>query len=742
MLLRRGIPVLALVAAVAFARDSSAGLVKYFTGEAVGGAVEKVEPALARTLADVDSRLTKQEDHLEGVAGGLIGKASSAVGDRLGQVDGILEKRLLQVQLGADEVVDNGLDKVDGVARRRIAQVGSLLDHGIDKVDGDVAKMLDHADQILAKNLGNVDKIVTGAIDQADGALAARIEQLDEVAGRRLGNVDVIATKQRLGLERTITRAAWLIALIVFIIVVLKALWNEYLDAENELRLAKPGTERALRYVKVLGAPLLRHAAVGAIVAALLATVPERLPMAAAKDQQSLINYHRAELERSFTALDWTHVRFHASQLEMLEAPGAAHYQAVQAKADLLRDLLGRPTNLSTLAGANAILERVRAVERLEPGRLDPDAVTARAMILWQRGTQKSDEHQAAALAGRALWSTPRGFTMAPMARLLVEAYLHAPDPAPADDLESALGLNAILAMETRVAPGSPFEGAATLFHLMEALDTASSAAFIEMVEAQGVVSAPETRRDPTALAKALDERNGAAQRVVDAWVTFDTGLRSTPVLSTSPLVLGAFRLDDVALCHALWFTTQPETLAWPKRLSEMTQPTEVAHKVAIAPARVTWARRYAALLAGPARELVELQEARRFEALEDATLAFEHGYGADSRPEVGRSKAKARPAQVKPDAELDGLAKASGAAALGLYEGAPGARTPLAVKLGGTIEALEKKEKALLEKLQASTAKSAKKLDANLNQKLDDAKAKAIQKLGDRLVGRGPRLI
>jgi len=92
--------------------------------------------------------------------------------------------------------------------------------------------------------------------------------------------------------------------------------------------------------------------------------------------------------------------------------------------------------------------------------------------------------------------------------------------------------------------------------------------------------------------------------------------------------------------------------------------------------------------------------------------------------------------------AELDVLAKASGAAALGLYEGAPGARTPLAVKLSGSIKALEDKEKALLQTLQAKTTKSAKQLDANLNQKLDDAKAKAIQKLGDRLVGRGPRLI
>jgi len=733
MLLRRALPGLVLVAAVATARDSSAGIAKYLGGQLVEGATEKLEPALARTIADVDTRLTRQEGQLQDVAGGIIGKASSEVGARLSQVDGILEKRVLQVQLGADQIIDNGLDKIDAVARRRIAQASHELGARIAQVDATVQKTLAEADQVLTKGLGNVDKIVTGAIDQADSALAARIDQLDEVAGRRLGNVDVIATKQRLGLERTITRAAWLVALIVFIVVVLKALYNEYLAQEDELQRAKAGTERAWRYVTVLGLPLLRHAAVGAVVAGLLAILPQRLPMGAVKDQQDLVAYHTAELDRSLTALDWTRVRFHASQLEMLDPETPAHYQALQARADLLSALLGRPTSLATLAGANAILARVQAVERLEPGRLDPDALTARAMVLWQRGTTKGDEHQAATLAARALWSAPRGFTLAPMAQLLVRAYLHAPDPAPDGALESTSGLAATLVGNDRVPAGSPFEGAAALFQLMEALDATSSAAFVEMVEAQRLVTAPRTRHRPEALAAALKARTEAAAKIVAAWTDFDRGLQATPILTDNPLVLGAFRLNDVVLSHALWFTTQPTTVAWPKRLSEMKRPQDQLTKVAIAPARVTWARRYAAILAGPARELVELQEADRFAALEEETLTFERGYGADSGE---------RAAGKTPTRELRQLSTASAAATMSLYVGPTAARKPLAIELAGSLEELTAKGNAALQRLQTTSAESFKKTAATLNQKLDEAKVNAIQKLRDRLIGRGPRLI
>lgn len=732
-----------------------AGILSNAGSELGSGVVEKLEPMLARTIADADSRLTTQETHVGNIVGGLIGQTSNELGTRLGQVDGILEKRILQVQLGVDQVLDHGLDKIDGVARARIAQLDDSLAARIKQVDAAAARTMNQADGILKSRIADLGQAANAAVDRADQALDARIQQLDEVAGRRLGNVDVIATKQRLGLERTITRVAWLIALIVFIVVLIRALWTEYLKRESTITGAAPGTARAWRYVTVLGKPLLRHAVVGGVVAVLLAVIPPRLPMAAVQDQQALTQQHYADLELAVQKLDWTRARFHASQLEFLEPDNAVHYQALAAKADLLRDVLSRPTALATPAGVKTILDEVQALERLQDGRPDPDAQTVRAMIQWQGGATRADEHQAATLAARALWSTPRGFTLAPMARLLVQAYRHAPVAAVDDDpaLDSVGGLDAALAIPVAVAAGSPFEGATELFGLMQRLDDDSSDAFLEMVEAQVAVHTPAADAAKRSAAKAV--RNVAADRVVKAWQQFDDALRASPVLGGNALVLSVFRLNDVMLTHALWFTTDPTTDTWPKKLAALNGAGDKAKKLALAPARAVWARRYAALLQGPARELIELQEADRFEAMEADTLTFEAalaalgGAPAPSADVAANGKGKQGPKRgataVAAPATADGrkLAAANAAAALGLYQQTPGApaRTPVALALAGDVKALDQKLEAAA--AQAKTGAGGAGVKART---AADAEAEELQEslraLRARLLARGPRLI
>jgi hypothetical protein len=730
---------------------SSAG--KDLASGAAEGAVEKLEPALARTIADVDNRLTAQEERLGNVVGGLVGQTSNELGARLGQVDGILEKRILQVQLGVDDVLDHGLDKIDGVARQRIAQIDSSLAARIKQVDGVVARTLADADHILKTRIADIDKVVTSAIDRADGALGARIEQLDEVAGRRLADVDVIATKQRLGLERTINRAAWLIALVIFVVMVVRALWNEYLKREATIAASPPGTARAWQYFTLLGKPLLRHAVVGAVVAALLAVVPGHLPMAAAKDQQALTERHYAELEQSLAQLDWTRVRFHASQLEFLEPDSTIHYQALEAKAQLLRDVLSRPTALATAAGVALILGEVRTLERMQGGRPDPDAQTVRAMILWQGGGTRKQEQAAATLAARALWSSPRGFTLAPMARILVEAYRHAPvasvDDSP--ELQSTDGFDAVLAVPVALPAGSPFEGADTLFHLMRQLDEATQTAFVAMIEAQVRVSGPEAAANPGVLTAAKKERNANAQLVVDAWQTFDEALRESPALANSPLVLSVFRLNDVLLSHALWFTTNEATTEWPKKFSDLNGDGDKARKLALAPARTVWARRYATLLQGPARELIELQEADRFEAMETDTLAFERAMatlgGATTEAPVTTKKAKRAVRAVASAPPADAvhrrLAAADAAAALGLYQRPANARerTPLALTLIGDLEGLEQKARDEATQVKGAVGAAGAKGKAAVDARGDELET-ALRAFRARLVARGPRLI
>lgn len=714
--------------------------------KSVDRAVDKIDPLIANTLDKTDALLVKHEDRVGTLIGDSLEKVSDKTKQRLDQVDGILEKRLLQVELGSDRLIDHALDKINRVARENVLHIDVMLARRINQIDGSLAKALTRVDGILDKQLDHVERTIVGAIDQTDQVLTARLEQLDEIAGRRLGNVDVIATKQRLGLERTITRAAWLIGLIVFVIAVLYSLWKEYVRREREVARAARGAERARRVLAILAGPLLRNAIVGGMAAAVLAFVPERLPMAAGKEQQALIAKHATALEQSLVALDWTRVRFHASQLEFLDWGDAPRYQTVEAKASLLRDVLEKPTAFATPAGRVATLAKIEAIERLLKGRQDPDVRTVRAMILWSNGMTKADELEAATLSARALWSAPRGFTLAPMARLMLEAYLHAPmaftpskpdQPAtPSSDRpESIEGLQGALQLDVPLAPGSPFEGLVTLFHLMRQLDEASGAAYLDMIEAQTRVwrHAQNTKATKNTLADDKAARNKAAGEIIKAWEAFDLALMSKPALIASPSVLGIFRLNDALLTHALWYAMQPSTTEWPKALAAMdrTTPEDKGLLLAIAPARAVWARRYLGFWQGPARQLVELQEAQRFEYLEQQALLFEASY-REIVPESGRDGTGARDEKqpFTPERMARHLEAAGAAAALGLHEKKGTTRVSLSEKLSDGLDGLrEKVEKALSEK-ESAVDESLSEAGAGAREGLAKARGKASEDL------------
>ena len=101
-----------------------------------------------------------------------------------------------------------------------------------------------------------------------------------------------------------------------------------------------------------------------------------------------------------------------------------------------------------------------------------------------------------------------------------------------------------------------------------------------------------------------------------------------------------------------------------------------------MAPPRLVWARRYQALIDGPARALFELQEANRFAALEAAAYGFERAMVEACVASAASATATPGTCQGDPDA----LARAAqAAAALGLYVSDPKAqsqRIPLAGKL------------------------------------------------------------
>jgi hypothetical protein len=728
------------------AAPAHANWVKKLSKSAAAGAAEGIQPVLANTLADVDRRVAVHEERLGNITERVLGKASSEIGVRLDQVDGIVEKRLLQVQLGAEDIIDHGLSSIDRVAEKRLNQIDLVLAARIGQVDAATQNALDKVDGILEARTADVGRVVLDAVDRADGALAARLEQVDEIAGRRLGNVDVIATKQRLGLERTVVRTAWIVGIIVFVALVLRRLWVEYVEKEKEILAAKAGPDRLWRYITQLGKPLLRQGLVAAVAALVLWQVPDRLPMAAKKDAEALLGQHTRALEQAYRQQDWTAVRFHASQLDYLEPSDGTRYRVLAAKAELLRDVLGRPTALQTPKGVAAVLKQVRHVERLLEGRADPDVLMVRAAALWRSGTTKTDEHRAASLAAQALRASPRGFVLSGLARGLVQAYLHAPAPSgEPPELESEEGLRATLSLAPP-DPDAALEGPVVLLEHMHRLEEASTAGFLAMVRAQAEVLKLVRQREPeAAVSQARQRRTELAQGVVDAWTEFDLALRSLPVLEDSAVVLAVFRLNDVPLTHALWFTAQPTTNQSPVALSTLSaqrkDPARLALALKIAPARVVWARRYADLLDGPARELVELQEAQRFEWMEKETLEFEAAWTqvliGDVTPAPKAQGARQPVASTRPAWQA-----ATSAAGLGLYTTEKGERRPLASSIAKDLDEARARlaEELQVAKRQARTAVAA--TSPKPQSAIDDAVRSALVELEKKLQSRGPQLI
>ena len=112
---------------------------------------------------------------------------------------------------------------------------------------------------------------------------------------------------------------------------------------------------------------------------------------------------------------------------------------------------------------------------------------------------------------------------------------------------------------------------------------------------------------------------------MIAAWKTFDAAVQAVPGLAGSPEVLALFRLNDATWTRALWFVVQPDTNELAPLLADLGKRADtVGLRITLAPPRVAWARRYAALLEGPARSLVELQEARRFRDDEERLAALE----------------------------------------------------------------------------------------------------------------------
>jgi hypothetical protein len=646
--------------------DASIGSVlgfpfRWIGGQLVGGGVDKLKGPAAKAVADVDARLTAHEVRLEGMARGLLVDAKGQVLETVAAVDNTLEARLLQIKADADDSVDRALSRVDRVLSGNLMRAEGIGQRLIHDAGKELRVSLDRVDSLLRDRSADVERIGHDWIEHVDDVLESRIEQLDELAGRRLGNVDVIATKQRLAFEKSALEVVALAGIVVLVVAALKRMSQAYEALLGDPRLANArGTQRSLLIAGAIGAALRGPLVATLAGVAILYGVYRWLPMGAEQEAR--------EADASVARLDYTGARFHASHLPYLAPHEAARGAALADKVGLLRDLVARPTLLATRDAVQVFEARLDALEPALGPRPDPDLLVMRAIVRWELGDTRADEHVAASLGARALGLGARGFALAPLARAYVEVYLDAPsslDGGWSRDRATREEMRDALARAAPIAAGSPFLAAAELATQMRRLVHTQNAHYLALVEAH-VLAVAESQRRPGGAEQrsALACRSAEAAAIVAAWRDFDAALLRLP----DRLALGAFHLNDAILTRASAFAAAPESLSLPVRLEEIpARPETRALRLALAPARVAWARRYRALFAGPLRPIVEFEEAERFRAWERWAVEFEQA-------------SLARALAATDDARVDASWRlALAASALALYVDSGGKRLPYA---------------------------------------------------------------
>jgi hypothetical protein len=653
---------------------------RWLGGQIVGGGVDKLKGA----LPDLDVKVTQHEDRIAGLAGGLVADAKVKIDDSIVKVDHALEARILQVQSGADEVVERAFDRVDStVDKVDLVGKGLIVDAG-----KELQTALHQVDEILRARTADIDRLANGLVDRADQAAKDRLDQIDEIAGRRLGDVDVIASKQRLAFEQTGIRLAIIVGAVVFVVFVLQGLWTRYaaLLKDPDQRQVRGGA-RTLLMARRLGPALVQPLVFAACGAAVLAAFYLWLPLGAAREMADLADQQESELAASVDRMDYVGALFHASQISFLSPTGASAAQGLAEETGLLRDLIARPGLLATRNAIAAFEQRVGAAELLLGACSDANLLTMQAIVAWESGPTRREERQAASFAARALEVSSRRFVLSPVARAIVETYLAAPylgDPQIGRDALSIVEMRTALAGGAPDDPGSPFAPVAALSRLMREVDRTSTRHYVAMVEAQARIAAlpyqsnEDAAPEVNVVQRRVDlekMRHDEAQAVLEAWSAFDSALRSAPGLD-GPIALKVFRLNDAVLTRARWFLVNPDVAAQGRRLDQVGGKdgqllTPIAERLQVAPARIAWARRYSALFTGPARQVVEFEETERFREWEKWCINFEQAMAA-----------QAIAAQTGADDQAAHWRTEVAASALGLYVDDGSRRIPLARRL------------------------------------------------------------
>ncbi|HTV17095.1 MAG TPA: hypothetical protein VMG12_00450, partial [Polyangiaceae bacterium] len=675
-----------------------------FFGKPLGGfveaatvpAVQRAEASAHRILSDVDVRVQNRIGQARLAGESIVSKVDkatearvaqvdSAAEARLAQADGIIAARVAQVDASVDARLSQAIGGLSQLERQAIGDAQKL----VKKVDAVAEQRIAQVDAVIGARIGQVRGTVQEAIAQADEAAQGRIEQLDEVAERRLGSVDVIASKLSLNLQITLLKVGALLGMVAFLVFALRYLFTHVPKALAEWKESRPEWGAARRGAVVSATSLgwiFVHLAAGAIVVGGFALLAHVLPIGARKEADELVRVHRQGLDDSYHALDFTRVRYHAAQLTILDPGSELTHRAAQARAELIRTAFARPGLLTTAAGLRELSRQIAEADALDrraapEAGTAPDVLTVRCHLGWQLATTQSAELDAVSACARALdaQSSTAAFALRPLAARYVRLFLARTPLAyetNADRPYDVAGLSRLVANERDEPSALPLDGAEKYDELVLALDRASSNAYVALLDAQADLSLaaaalPRKARVPAygtsaaglaaperAVADAKRARLERARDVIAAWRTFDAQLEAAPELRGSELTLSVLTLNDAPLSQALWYEAHPDELGdAPSARSEK----DSAARIAMAPIRIAWARRYLVALSDEVQALVGYEESERFTRYESAALDFQKAY-------LAYRKAQSTSGAPRPDAPALRDAAALAAGALGIY--------------------------------------------------------------------------
>jgi hypothetical protein len=578
--------------------------------------------------------------------------------------------------------------ETNGMLDRQIEHLNSVAKERLDQMDGILKVRITQVDESFKQRIEQVDKVMETRILQIDSVMEKRILQVDDMMERRIGNLDVVATKASLTFEESVVRILAVGCCLIFLAI---AIWLVYGEWMKIWPSSAGNLFSRMKQVLIQTYPAVSGRIAFAGVALLVLWTASRfLPGGPRSKKAELAESHIAAMEQGLAHLDFKKVAYHASQLHALDSIDA-RISGKRQKAELIRDLLSRPTLLQSEQGVETVLDRLAALDSALGKDKDPDVLAAKGLLLWRIGSNKFIEHLAAECFAKALTTAPEsGFAMQWLASAYLDAYLQRPiskwilsgihveveKQIQEVQAETVTALNLdiphrdLLKLQSALAgfrdrhvkrSGDPSQVTFAGALLENGLVARSYAPYVEYNDnvlalwkqsddalytmldtAVRIPSQIEPAKKDEMLRKVKQE----AQRVTEVWNTFDNSVRNHLITLTPEISLAPLMLNDSAQARAHFYTLATTFETTPQADGLVPDPSGnvpvQVMRVKMGPVLANYYKDENGAALNNLRNAVNWQETRRYYAFEKRLIDFELDYARYIRATASSKPASA----------------------------------------------------------------------------------------------------